>query len=438
MKMKRLAAVLAIAMAGAALSVTPAEAKPPAPIDNVLDKPVPTVMGAPLVGKKYDNKGKKILKGLPAVSGGISTQSVQPACASMPCYQYAGKGQDGMAADGASVTIPIVNTFRWASDDHVLTELAVRSADGQQAIEIGVTKDPVVNSGSGAQAGNPHLFVGAWVNNVFQGYNTGGYIPVVGCSPCAGSNLTSAIGTDKSIAVQYLADGAGGIVDGWWIAYNAIWIGVFPETLWASPTYTVSGLVQVFGEIASNATSAPCTDMGNGQLSSGTGAVASAFDLINETPTGTAWNNTSLTDATKWDVATPTTTSMEFGGPGFNSIGTGNGVAGSCAPTTPTTCAATRYCMWQEICPDGSSTGCNSGVAYTGSMPLNTCMPIPLAAQGRQFNAWSNTFATKVRVYHTDTCGGSTFTTNAGSAGVYPAGTWDGTRIRGVIRTSTP
>lgn len=56
----------------------------------------------------------------------------------------------------------------------------------------------------------------------------------------------------------------------WWISYQSEWIGYSPHSLWGG-TYTKSGLVQWFGEVAAT-TAQTCTDMGNGLPGTAAGA----------------------------------------------------------------------------------------------------------------------------------------------------------------------
>lgn len=407
---------------------TPAQAAPgdpvPVPGSSAPAEPMPE-LGKPTKAIK----GKGILKGKP--EAGLVASANPATCGTPPCFFHAGKRQDSMTADGASVSLQINNPYFKTGDGHTLGEMAVESADGQQLVEVGWTRDPAVNGGSSA----PHLFVASWTNGSFNGYNGGGgYTPVGGCSPCAGSNLTAAIGTSPNFAIQHIADGAGGITDGWWVAYGANWIGVFPDTTWTTPTYTQSGLIQVFGEVGKTSTSEPCDDMGNGTFTSGTGATATSFALVNGS-VGTAWNGTIQTDSTKYDAANASGTSMEYGGPGWNSIGTATGVTGSCAPSTAGTAPASTMQFWQEVCPDGSATGCTAGVAYTAvGTTLNACNVV---TAGSIINAYKNNSGVSGRsynIYKTSGCTGSTILiTNAASGSLIGTG-FEDTNTHGVVR----
>lgn len=429
MKRKLVSLLMGLAVVGGGLSVAqPALAvdqpSPAGQASPVIDKPLPKLQDAPL----RDARGKKnLVKGKP---GGVSASVVQPACGtpSPGCFMYAGKDMDGYTSDGAFVELQVNNPFRWSTEGgHTLAEIAVRSTDGAQVVEVGWTKD-------GSQ--NPALFTGSWTNNTFNGYNgTGGFINAVGCSPCVGASISGAVGTNKAFAIQHF----GAPTNAWWAAYDGNWIGAWPDSLWTSPTFVSSSWSQVFGEIASTVTSTPCGDMGNGVKTSGTGAIAQNYGLVNSGTTG-AWNGTIQTDATYYDVANANSTSMEYGGPGYNSIGTAVGTTGSCASATAGTCTNTA-CAWAENCPDGSTSGCNLSLDWNATAFPAPCVRTDNAGNNifPPFNTWQNTSQTGKSwlVFRTTGCSGSsmTMTQNAGGTakGVWPTG-WDGNAIHAYKR----
>jgi len=79
---------------------------------------------------------------------------------------------------------------------------------------------------------------------------------------------TLANGVAKKFGFQY-SSGA------WWVAFDTEWVGYFPEKLWLDKgvsAFATSGVVQVYGEVASP-TATPCaTQMGNGLSSTDTSA----------------------------------------------------------------------------------------------------------------------------------------------------------------------
>lgn len=438
MKSKMISLLAALALAGAGLvgGATPAVAAgQPSPAGQaapVTGKPLPQLESAPL----RDARGaKNLIKGSPERVGRVSTKVVQPACGTPTpgCFMYAGKDSNGYTSDGAFVDLQVNNPFRWSTEGgHTLAEIAVRSTDGAQTVEVGWTKD-------GSQ--NPALFAGSWTNNTFNGYNgTGGFINAVGCSPCVGASISGAVGTSKTFAIQHF----GAPTNAWWAAYDGNWIGAWPDSLWTSPTFVGSTWSQVFGEIATSVTSTPCGDMGNGVKTSGTGATASNYGLVNGSVTG-AWNGTIQTNGTYYDVANASSTSMEYGGPGYNSIGTALGVTGSCAPATgmaPGTalvCAST-FCANGEVCPDGGTTGCNTSISWAAAAFPAVCTTINGGA-GVTFNQGHNSSTTGKEwlVFRTSACSGSSMLMDSNGTGtwnvVMPTG-WDGTAVHAYKRVA--
>jgi hypothetical protein len=85
----------------------------------------------------------------------------------------------GIARRRGGANFSVQSTYLKTTDSfgHSLGEMALtgHNAGGTQVTEIGITTDQAVNGDL-----NPHLFVGAWVNGVFQGYNGGGWTRTAG------------------------------------------------------------------------------------------------------------------------------------------------------------------------------------------------------------------------------------------------------------------
>ena len=165
-------------------------------------------------------------------------------------YLYAVGSQEA-DTEGFYANVTIAKPKLAEGDYHSLAELAVQSADEDQIVEVGWTVDPVVNGDY-----DPHLFVFHWVNDVPACYNGCGFVNV---SDNIKPGSTLSYGDTKKFGIQnYKGD--------WWIAFDDEWVGYFPGTLWSDKgvTFERSGLVQVFGEVAST-TSTACSEMGNGE-----------------------------------------------------------------------------------------------------------------------------------------------------------------------------
>lgn len=167
-------------------------------------------------------------------------------------YNYS-TGSQAAETDGAYANLMISKPILEKTDYHSLAEIAVQSADGRQIVEVGWTVDRAVNGDD-----DPHLFVYHWVNRKPSCYNGCGF-ESYGGNVKPGDTLQYDVA--KKFGIQYFNQA-------WWIAYDSEWIGFFPDTLWSKEgvTFNRSGLVQMFGEVASPI-QAPCTDMGNGQTS---------------------------------------------------------------------------------------------------------------------------------------------------------------------------
>jgi hypothetical protein len=200
-----------------------------------------------------------------------------PDCSNPPhgaCYFYNGGRQDSFTPNyGVSSTVTHgghSGAVNGATDYHSLVETAVQSADSHQVIEVGVTQDPLVNKnppGSSTGWYGPRVFVGSWVNGVFQGYNGGGFVPVSGVSVVPGvTNLPA--NTAYVQHIWYDTD-----QDKWWIGFGTEWIGYFPGSMWTgatpSVTFNRNELTQIFWELASTELE-PCSDLGNGVIPTAT------------------------------------------------------------------------------------------------------------------------------------------------------------------------
>lgn len=174
-------------------------------------------------------------------------------------YSYAG-GYQYVTANGAAAKVQVTNPFvapAPAPISHSLVEVAVQSEDGTDTIEVGFRK--------GQSDPGPWLFVGHWVDGVWQGYNTG-FVPDPAAQHVPGQWLTASPSYPGTpvlwrIGIRHF-DGV------WWVGMGTTadpatleWIGYFPDSLWGG-TFTQMKLGQVFGEIYGAPTTT--TDMGTG------------------------------------------------------------------------------------------------------------------------------------------------------------------------------
>lgn len=261
---------------------------------------------------------------------------------STTCYFYANFAQGpgtGLLADGAVANFSVQSTYLKTTDSfHSLGEMALtgHNAGGTQVTEIGITTDQAVNGDL-----NPHLFVGAWVNGVFQGYNGGGWTRTAGSTILAGQSLTSYLGTVVNMGWQHFPAGANGQLAGWYGWFQPTggtgqWFGLFPDTVWtshgASPTPKIDQ-AQLYGEVAAKNTT-PCSDMGTGDLAVAGQTVAakiSSYTLINANQ-GATFDHTVVTNSSRYSLVSlqPGNLGFRYGGPGWNSTGTALGTKGAC------------------------------------------------------------------------------------------------------------
>ena len=182
----------------------------------------------------------------PPVAGATA---IEPsAAAKRPVFFSYAKSEQYGETDGTWANLTIEKPTLAEGDYHTLAELAVRSADGEQIVEVGWTVDPSLNDDR-----DPHLFVFHWKDGVpAKCYNACGFTQY---SKTVKPGDTLPVDTQKRFGIRH----ASGV---WWIAYDSEYIGYFSDRVWEG-RYTKGGLVQWFGEVAA-ATKVACTQMGNG------------------------------------------------------------------------------------------------------------------------------------------------------------------------------
>jgi len=166
--------------------------------------------------------------------------------------------------------MPVLSTAN--GDHHTLVEVLARKTTGavKQTVELGLTIDPVVNSGDST---NFHIFSFWWKNDVGQCYNGCGFVPYPGATYSVGQLVSSSI-TSFKLGIQY--DSAS---DAWWLwvgntaGTTGGWIGYYPRSLWTNTNsygtgvagFTNNDYATGFGEVAANTSTAAttCTDMGS-------------------------------------------------------------------------------------------------------------------------------------------------------------------------------
>lgn len=236
-------------------------------------------------------------------------------------YHYAVGQQTGIVADGAAVNMtvhsPYVNGAHDGTSSHSIAELTVRSADSKDRIEVGWRK-PTVSPVS--------MFVYHAINGVGQGYNL--CTDQAGTAFNAGDAIPAAvIGTSPRF--QILHSGTK-----WWIQFNAQWICTFDDSVWTSQGRTFNKVeqVQAFGEVASNVSATPCTDMGNNQASTGaTAARIENYALQGQTSgPAAAFSNYVQPAGVGITQTVVSTTAFKYGWAGYTSTNTLPGNYGSC------------------------------------------------------------------------------------------------------------
>jgi len=222
------------------------------------------------------------------------------------CYYWATMADYGISAAGASVSITQAQPKVGSQDYHSLAELAIESADGQQIVEIGWIVAQDINHDN-----LTHLFVYHWVNGVGSCYNGCGFVQTSTTYKAGGLIKVNTVGT---YSIHYSSGK-------WILKYNGSQLGYFPESLWGG-SFTKTGLVQSFGEVASSSATTPLTQMGNGILGTLSGSAAiSNFNLIGSQNTNTlSYIAAQAPTVYKIGYYKPTcklSCSMHFGGPGY-------------------------------------------------------------------------------------------------------------------------
>jgi hypothetical protein len=269
------------------------------------------------------------LKGAMPTSQAAASRALRAPCTGT-CYTYAGRSQS-VVSDGSVANLRIESPYCSSTCYHSLAEIAVQdtsSASTRNVAEIGWTHDPTVCAGV---TGNLCLFVFNWVGGVGKVYNlaTGSTFVenTTWCSTagaiCAGDAVPT--GVAKSFAIQHFGSGCG-CTTGWWAYYDGHAIGVYPDSTWTSAgiTFTQTGLIQWFGELA-HSTTVPCSDVGQGTFGS-TGALPATYfgsiSLYNGASSVSP--STVVTNSSWYDVGVASAQTFYFGGPGAN------GVVGGC------------------------------------------------------------------------------------------------------------
>lgn len=252
------------------------------------------------VGKP--GKGVKAYKGKPGKARGSNLRTLL----NPPYYFYAVGGQGFSAAPyptGAYINIKAAKPTLAAGDYHTLAEIGVESSNQQQTVEIGWTVDRLVNGGSD----DPHLFVGHWVDDVWQGYNSG-CVDNASNSLDAGDNVNSWVGT---AAQKYGAEYFGG---NWWVMANNTWVCYFPGGNWsgANEAFTDMKLFQAFGEVTAAVATPTGTQMGNGTCGSVGTSAATWFASASYTAGPTVGLSLSQTHPTYYDTAPSGSTGRSF------------------------------------------------------------------------------------------------------------------------------
>jgi len=204
----------------------------------------------------------------------------------------------------AAVLLTITQPTVTAGDFHSLGEIAMLSANGQQVVEAGVMVNPGLYGDN-----NPHFFSHRYTNGVAGGYSDATWVDYApNTTVNRGTSVAGDIGTLKQLTIAY-----GGTPNNWWVYYNLQPVGYFPAGDWTSPTFTQSGQVKAWGEVAANVAN-PTTQMGNGLCSSDTSAAK--FSTLSYGDGTTANLTMSATNTAKYTYTAVTTRTFRFGGDG--------------------------------------------------------------------------------------------------------------------------
>jgi neprosin-like protein len=277
---------------------------------NVLGKPLPALDYAHAPKGHAGSKGKFV----PIVGNQRRTPC------SPQCYFYGG-GKQTVVSDASSIKFSVEqpscsSTYCF----HSLAENAVQSANGQQVVEWGWTVD---TTGVNPTPTKPYLFAFRWVNGVPGVYNGSGWVNAVGSTCPAGMDISADVSVGSATVQNFLVQHLNGA---WWTAYKGNWCGAFPDSVWtgASPpaTFTQSGLIQVFGEVAAKDTVPTGVQMGSGVLGASgpsAGARASTFVLGTTVPAGvtpslTIFNIPAVPTHYNAVLTSPSVTTFRYGG----------------------------------------------------------------------------------------------------------------------------
>ena len=377
------------------------------------------------------------------------------------CYVYASSGPgfftdwaSGLAAD-VSVSNPFLasstNNTMEQRDNHTLVEVAAISSGsaGNNGVEVGWIKSQAVCN----QVSSPCLFVYNRVGGTGLGYNmaaAAGFVRTTGTGYSTvdpGDSLSGDVGTSKNFAIRYFTNAQSSNREGWWVAYAGLYVGYYPIAKWtsASETFVDTEQPQIYGEIAGTSAVGSkvenCTDMGSGAMAgTSPSTVLTNFTYWDTTdsPINPA-SYTNTTQSTKWGLTTvgsPATT-IRIGGPGYDSDGDQTGVQSSCAPTSAGTPPASTMQVWEQICPDNGSTGCDAGASWTaGTTVLNQCYTVPAGFEAQVLRNNSGVSGRNYQFYRDAgaACTGSTVGATNGST-VVLGDTWDFNVITSVKRT---
>jgi hypothetical protein len=204
-------------------------------------------------------------------SGGVSVLSAPGTGGSN--YFWAQGSQSDIVADGTYATMTIGKPTLGDGESHTLAEIAVRSKDGKQIIEVGWRIAP--------DDDQPRLFVYHWVNGIAQGWDNPGYMayvpppsttPPTKPLPKVGDALD--VGVAKQFSIRYDNRGDGY----WWVGHDRQWFGYFPDSLWKTTPFRKVEVAQWYGEVTVPKTvRVPCSEMGTGI----TAAEADAAEIRN-------------------------------------------------------------------------------------------------------------------------------------------------------------
>lgn len=361
----------ALTLAGLAVASPQVQAAAPAKVVQhaMPEKPIVGVAGykgGPLKSKAEYNSLMQKQQAL-VTCGGSFTYHWQGASEQVGIVGSVGTGASSVAVL-ASQHKPFVDTS-CSTGTHSLFEVAAEDDTTQQVIEAGWSRD---NNMCGATITTICFFIFSWVNGVPQGYNSSnpGWVDNPNETAVnAGTALAStAAGAAPTAFYQYRIERVtnptwctgtcgtpSGFGTGWQIiqknqgATDRI-IGGFKDTVWtAAPTptsFTAVDFLQIFGEQADKNTTA-CTDSGSGVFGTSASPSAAArvvaYSLAGA-PAGvtnvpgfiyvrdSTGVSPSPDDPTAYRIyQLPTDLDQwTWGGPGYNSAGTGTGSVGSC------------------------------------------------------------------------------------------------------------